>query len=272
MCVAVLAMGTLLVAPVGCDIGRAVVADQLRQVDKVLRDATVLARARDQLASAQNKQREIADKATGYRVEANTLGRRIERLERARAESRKAFETVQGSVKQAGLPKLAEATDEDKMRRILVAGSTMSGHEAYRLLEKFKQEVIDTTTAIDEAKDDIAAVLEMANEADQLHRAITREISETQMDIRKLERLQDRRANVESIDKLRLTQEEISTALNMGNVRKELQDEIDKTKGWLDTHRPGGTGRGVGGPAVDSEEIKRRITNPLPSITDDDWV
>ena len=111
------------------------------EVEKMLKDATVLERARGQLAKAKESRRNLQTKAQQHRVDSEVAVRQIQRLEEEKAKSMNAFTTVQDAAKEAGLPRFVDATPEDKTKQIQVGSRTISGNEVYRLLQEYKSEI-----------------------------------------------------------------------------------------------------------------------------------
>ena len=96
MCAVALAMGVLIVVPVGCDqaaqttqtaieAGSAVASDKLNQLEKYLKDNTVLERARVQLANAKRSRVNLKETADKFNVDAEVALKQIKRLEDEKA-------------------------------------------------------------------------------------------------------------------------------------------------------------------------------------------
>lgn len=277
---AVVTLGTWLIVLAGCDqatktagtaieAGTAAANEQLRQLEDEIKKGTVLVRAKQQLANAQNTQKKIADTISSYRVEVGVFEREIGRLEEAKARSTRAFNTVQEAVKQAGLPKLIDATDEDKAKQIQVSGRTISGREAYEQLQALKKEVGDVDKEIAGKREDMSAAQQDADEMGKQHQTIASQISDYEKQIKEFERLQQRLENAKKIEALGLSKDEVNQALQTAGINIELQGAIDRMGAIIDEKRNKSGGSAPGGTEVNTEIFK---TDPQPPITDDDWV
>jgi len=251
-----------------------VIIEQLEEIEKSVKDPSRLNYTKVQLRKVQaslptlvKEAEKLRKEAENHRTEARVCETSITRIEKEANRSQKAFEEIQKVAKEAGLPKLTNATDEDKKKRVQIAsGRTLSGREVYLQLQTYKQEVLDAGEKIAELKDQISSEWKQADETDKSSREFTRAINEVEKEIKAVERLVKDR---ERAEKLENTRQFVS---NTKNTLRELQklkirneDELDRLEKREEeiTHE------------VDSEELKSELIDPKPpvaSITDDDLV
>jgi prepilin-type N-terminal cleavage/methylation domain-containing protein len=129
----------------GCGVyesGEAVVKDKYRQLDKYLKDVTVLERANDKLAKAKERRANIANMVKKYRIDAEVAKRQVARIEEASQTLKDAYTTVRKAAEKAGLPKLSLATAEDKAKKITVGATEYTGAQVYAMLKKYNEDVL----------------------------------------------------------------------------------------------------------------------------------
>jgi len=219
-------MGVCLVY-VGCDIAK----DRKNQVEKHLKDATVLPRARNQLADAKNsrvKLKEIADK---FYVDSEVAIKQIKRLEEEKEKTVEAFTKLQDVARNAELPKLADATAEDKAKTLQIGTKTFTGEEVYRNLKEYKAEVEKANAAIereqkrsDFLKDRVEKIRSQMSRVDD-------NIAEMERQIADYEMYQELLAANKSID---LPDDKMSELLNTDSIMTELRKKVDEAEVRID--------------------------------------
>jgi len=234
MCVAILMLGVMLVAQVGCDTASVVVKDQKNQVEKYLKDATVLPRARNQLADAQKsrvKLKEIADK---FHLDSEVAIRQIKRLEEEKANTAEAFTKLQDAAKNAELPKLIDATAEDKAKTVQIGTKTFTGEEVYRVLKDYKTDLEKANSTIEREQKRSDFLKDRAEKIRSQMSRVDDNIVEMQRQIDDFVMYQELLAANTTIESLGLSDDKMKELLNTDSVMAELRKEIDKLDVGID--------------------------------------
>ena len=149
MCAAALAMGVLIVVPVGCnkdmvDAGRGMKA----RLEQQFKDSTVLLRIEGQLAQARDARNSMKSMADDLDVKANATLRGIKRIETEKEKVVARFETLNNAAQDAGLPPFVDAGPEGMAKTIRVGTRNFTGSQIYQTLRELKSEVerANTTT------------------------------------------------------------------------------------------------------------------------------
>ena len=230
----VLTMCAFLVVCVGCDSVSAVAKDKKNQVEKYLKDATVLQRARVQLADAQKsrvKLKEIADK---FNVDSEVASRQIKRLEEERGKTIEAFKKVQDAAKKAELPKLSDATSEDKAKSIQIGTKAYTGADVYRILGEYKAEVEKASSAVEREQKRSDFLKDRAEKIRSQMTRVDNNIAEMERKIADYEMYQELLAANKTMDALGLSDDKMDELLNTGSMMAELQKKVDESDVILD--------------------------------------
>ena len=229
-----LTMCAFLVVCVGCDSVSAVAKDKKNQVEKYLKDATVLQRARVQLADAQKsrvKLKEIADK---FNVDSEVASRQIKRLEEERGKTIEAFKKVQDAAKKAELPKLSDATSEDKAKSIQIGTKAYTGADVYRILGEYKAEVEKASSAVEREQKRSDFLKDRAEKIRSQMTRVDNNIAEMERKIADYEMYQELLAANKTMDALGLSDDKMDELLNTGSMMAELQKKVDESDVILD--------------------------------------
>jgi len=98
--------------------------DMDRQTAAAFADAACLPDARNRLAKAREKRIEVAKTLAGFRRQSATAHERIKRYESEKAVPLDQFRKLQAVLQNEGVPKYADATQEDKARTIQIGAQT----------------------------------------------------------------------------------------------------------------------------------------------------
>jgi len=234
ICAAVLIVGILLVVQVGCDSASVVVKDQKNQVEKYLKDATVLPRARNQLADAQKsrvKLKEIADK---FHLDSEVALKQIKRLEEEKANTVEAFTKLQDAAKNAELPKLIDATAEDKAKTVQIGTKTFTGEEVYRVLKDYKTDLEKANSTIEREQKRADFLKDRADKIRSQMSRVDDNIVEMERQIDDYVMYQELLAANKTIESLGLSDDKMKELLNSDSIMSELRKEIDKLEVGID--------------------------------------
>ena len=247
----------------GCDSGVAVVKDKKNQVEKYLKDATVLERARVQLVDAQKSRAELKKIADDFSVDSEVALKEIKRLEEEKTKTVEAFKKLQDTARNAELPKLADATAEDKAKTVQIGTKTYTGEEVYRVLREYKAQVEKAESAIERERIQSKFLKERAEKIrSQLIRA-DNNIADMERKIADYEMYQKLLKANKTIDSLGLSEDKMSALLNTDNVLTELRKGIDRAEVQLEMKDQ----------EVRSSELKQELNGrPSFSVTDDDLI
>jgi hypothetical protein len=249
---------------VGCGSVSAVAKDKYRKAEQYLKDATVLERANDQLFKAKESRKVIQETVRKFRVDAEISSRQIKRLEDEKTKSLKAFKTVQDAAKTAGLPKEANATQEDKTKQIQIAGQTKSGAEIYLMLHKYKNEVkkVDATVTREQTKSNF--LTDRALKVEGQLAKIDTNIEAMEQQIEDYKMYQNLLNANKTLENLNLGDNKLAQILDTDNIMSKLQKDNDVADITIQEFDKKG----------DSNEIKEIINSgeKKDSITDDDLI
>lgn len=265
LCIRVTFLATciFLIACAGCDSVSAVAKDKKNQLDKYLKDATVLPRANVQLEEAKKSRAKLKEIADKFNVDAEVALRQVQRVEEEQAKSKKAFEMLQDAAKKAGLPKRVEATPEDLQKKIQVGTKTLTGDDVYNTLRQFKSEVEKATAAVarektkaDHLKKQAAGIKDRMNKIDANIDEMERKIEDYKM-------YQEMLAANKTIDDLGLNDDQMKQLLDTDNILSELRKSADRAEVGLEIKDKEGAASGL------KEELN---SGGSSSITDDDLI
>jgi len=262
MCVATLAIGTLLVVLVGCDSISAVAKDKKNQVEQHLKDATVLPRARVQLADAQKSRAELKKIADQFHIDSEVALRQVKRLEEEKDKTVAAFTKLQDAARTAGLPILADATAEDKAKTIRIGTITLNGDEVYRELGKYRTQVETAGASIERERKQADFLKDRADRIRAQMSRVDNNIAEMERKIADYEMYQKLLAANKTIESLGLSDDKMDEILNTDSILAELQkkvDEVDVQIEMIDQRDR-------------STDLRDALRGPSFSITDDDLI
>jgi hypothetical protein len=256
-------IGTMLLVSTGCDSITAVAKDQKNQVEKYLKDKTVLQRANVQLEEAKNSRKKLEEIANKFNIDAEIALRQIKRVNEEKDKTRNAFETLQGVAKNAGLPKFVEATPEDKAKQISVGAKTYTGEDVYRVLKEYKASITkaDTAVAREQKKSDF-----LKDRSEKIRNQMSRvdnNISEMEQKIEDYKMYQEMLAANKTIDDLGLSDDKMKQILATDSIVSELQKQIDSSDIAVE----------IKDKESSSADLKDELNSGGPaSITDDDLI
>ena len=262
MCVAVLAMGILLVFPVGCDSLSAVAKDKKNQVEKYLKDATVLERARVQLADAQKSRADLKKLADQFHVDAEVALRQIRRLEEEKEKTVEAFKRLQDAARNAELPRLADATAEDKVKNIQIGTRIFTGAEVYRVLQEYRANVEKADAAIERERKQSDFLKDRAETIRIQMSRVDNNIVEMERKIADYEVYQRLLAANRTVESLGLSDDKMNELLNTDSILAELRYRVDAADIELELQDQIGQGT----------DLRQELIRPSFSITDDDLI
>ena len=171
-CVAALTLGTLSISFIGCDSATDAAKGVAAQLQEEFEKGTVLLRAKGQLADAQKGRAELKKIADQFHVDSGVALRQITRLEETKNGTVEAFTKLQEAARSAELPKLADATPEDKAKTIQIGTRTLTGADVYRILQEYRTEVEKAAAAIERERKQSAFLKERAEKIrEQISRA-----------------------------------------------------------------------------------------------------
>jgi hypothetical protein len=228
MCVAALAMGTLLVLHVGCDSIGAVAKDKKNQVEKYLKDKTVLERARVQLADAQKSRAELKKVADQFSIDSEVAIKQLKRLEDENGKTVEAFKKLQDAARDAELPKLTDATAEDKAKTIQIGTKSFTGEDVYRILREYKTQVEKANAAIERERKQSDFLKDRAEKIRAQMPRVDNNIAEMERKIADYEMYQKLLAANKTIESLGLSDDKMNELLNTDSILAELRTEVDK--------------------------------------------
>ena len=263
MCAATLAMGVLLVAHVGCDSIPAVAKDKKNQVEKYLKDKTVLERARVQLADAQKSRAELKKTADQFHIDAEVAIRQIKRLEEEKEKTIDAFKKLQDAARSAELPKLADATVEDKAKTLQIGSKTFTGAEVYRVLGEYRTQVENANAAVEREQKQSDFLKDRAEKIRGQMSRVDNNIAEMERKIADYEMYQKLVAANKTIESLGLSDDKMDELLNTDNILAELRKEVDRADVQLEMKDKENRGSDL------KQELNRGTSF---SITDDDLI
>ena len=263
MCIAALAMGTLLAVHVGCDSITAVAKDKKNQVEKYLKDATVLERARVQLADAKKSRTNLKEIADKFNLDSEVALRQIKRLEEEKEKIVEAFKKLQDAAKNIELPKLADATAEDKAKTLQIGTKTFTGEEVYRVLKEYKSQVEKANDTVERERKRSDFLKDRAEKIRSQMSHVDNNIADMERTIADYEMYQELLAANKTIESLGLSDDKMNELLNTGSILADLRKKIDETDIKLEmidqTNRSG--------------ELKQELNRGSAfSITDDDLI
>jgi tetratricopeptide (TPR) repeat protein len=262
MCVVALAMGTLLVVHVGCDSISAVAKDKKNQVEQHLKDATVLPRARVQLADAQKSRAELKKIADQFHIDSEVALRQIRRLDEEKDKTVEAFTKLQDAARNAGLPRLADATAEDKAKTIRIGTITLTGEDVYRELGKYRTQVETANAAIERERKQSDFLKDRADRIRAQMSRMDNNIAEMERQIADYEMYQRLLAANKTIESLGLSDDKMNELLNTDNILAELRKKIDEADVQIEMMDQRDR----------STDLRDALRGPSFSITDDDLI
>jgi prepilin-type N-terminal cleavage/methylation domain-containing protein len=257
-------IGVLIIVSIrftGCGIyesGEAVVKDKYRQLDKYLKDATVLERSNEQLAKAKKQRKELAEKTQKYKVDAEVAKRQTARIEEKIQKSKVAFTSVQEIAKQAGLPKRSEATADDLAKKIMLNGKELTGNDIYGHLKNSKEEVTQCERDAEREKTRVQRYSALAEDIEKALVKMDDDITAIENYIEDYKMYQEMLA-AKSIVDLGLNDTQIDQILNSDNNIAELRKKVDELDATITIR--------------EKERVIKETLNPNSnsnSITDDD--
>jgi chromosome segregation ATPase len=261
----VLCLAVALVTVSGCEGCRTVtstVGGQIAQIEKMLKDNTVLERAHNEVAKAKESRRNLQTTAQDFRVNVGVAVREIERFEEEIADSRNAFTSVQDAAKAAGLPRRADATPEDMTKQIQIGTRTLTGSEVYSSLQQYKNEIGRAESRITLVR---RRLTHYTNEAAKIETQLPGIDANIDQMEHQLDELKMYRELLQASRTLKgiLPENRLDSLLNSDSMFAEMQKQIDILATTLN----------AGGDTRLPQEIKDEInTGKKPSITDDDLI
>ncbi|MCL2348831.1 MAG: hypothetical protein FWC50_11310 [Planctomycetaceae bacterium] len=259
MCVAALIMGGFLVGYIGCDAAKG----KMSQVEKYLKDKTVLDRARGQLADAQKSRKDLQKITNEFTIDSEVALRQIKRLEEEKEKTVEAFTKLQNAAKKAELPKLADATAEDKAKSIQIGTKTFTGDEVYRTLKEYKAQVEKANDAVERERKQSAFLKDRAEKIRSKMSHVDDNIAEMERTIADYELYQKHLAANKKIESLGLSDDKIDELLNTDSILAELRKKTYEADVQFEMEESKTKGA----------DLKQELTSGSSfSITDDDLI
>ena len=262
MCVAALAMGTLLVVLVGCDSISAVAKDKKNQVEQHLKDATVLPRARVQLAEARESRAELKRIADQFHIDSEVALRQVRRLEEEKDKTVEAFTKLQDAARNVGLPRRADATPEDRAKTIRIGTISLTGDEVYRELERYRTQAETANASIERERKQSDFLKDRADRIRTQMSRVDNNIAEMERKIADYETYQRLLAANKTIESLGLSEDTMDEILSTDNILAELRKKVDEADVQMEM--------------IDQRErsadFREELRGPSFSITDDDLI
>jgi hypothetical protein len=247
----------------GCDSISAVAKDKKNQVEKYLKDKTVLQRANVQLEDAKKSRAKLKEIADKFAVDSEVALRQVKRVEDEAAKSKKAFENLQDIAKNAGLPKKLDAKEEDLKKQIPVGSKTLTGEDVYRTLKDLKTEVSKAASVVarektkaDFLKKRSGLIKDRMDKVDDNIAAMEQKIEEYKM-------YHEMVAANKSIDDLGLDDDQMKQLLDTDSILTEMRKKVDEAEVGLDIKDKESATSGV------KEELSGGSSG---AITDDDLI
>jgi len=263
LCVAALVVGALLLVLVGCDSVSAVVKDKKNQVEQYLNDVTVLERARTQLADAKKSRADLKKIADQFHIDSEVALRQIKRLDGEKEKTIEAFKKLQEAAKRAELPKLVDATAEDKAKTIQVGTKNFTGEETYRVLMEYKAQVEKANAAVERERKQSDFLKDRADKIRSQMFRIDNNIAEMERKIADYEMYQKLLTANKKIESLGLSDDKINELLNTDSILTELGKRVDEVDVLLDIQDQKNRG----------EDLRQELNRGSSfSITDDDLI
>ena len=259
LCVAALVMGGFLVAYNGCNAAKG----KMGQVEKYLKDKTVLDRARGQLADAKKSRAELKKIADQFHIDSEVAIRQIKRLEEEKEKTVEAFNKLQDVAKSAELPKLVDATAEDKAKTILIGTKTLTGDEVYRTLKEYKAQVEKANDAVERERKQSDFLKDRSEKIRSRMSRVDDNIADMERAIADYEMYQKLLAANKKIESLGLSDDKMDELLNTDSMMAELRKKVDETDVQLEMEDQKNRGT----------ELKEALTGGSSfSITDEDLI
>ena len=208
--------------------GTAIVVGIKDDLAKMLKDKTVLPRAKLELKNAIAARDNAEEMAKRLRIDVKVSERQVERIQEEIAKSREAFITLQDSAKENGLPKRAEATAEDREKTIFIAGAQRTGAEVYRSLQQLKDELQRAERTIDREKIGVRFKNKRLDILTEHDTVIANKIADLEMLIADYEAFKSLLDIHQSLAKVDLPTDTMERVLNANGIFAEIQTEVDK--------------------------------------------
>lgn len=235
---------------------------ELRKLDKILKDKTVVPRAYDKLEKMKEARKHLSGRVTEEKADANVNQRQIDREKAKLQLSQNAFNLYHQAATAAGLPHESKATAADLAKEINIEGKTVTGREVYQNLAAYKSEIKTYQQNIAELGGTQSDHIEYASTIASEFPDIDEGIRQLEQTIKTCERLQQKRADAKTIEDLKLEKPEYDSVLKMDEIMTDLERKIDRYRIEL----------GSAAARRNSEQEKKRLTKPKYSITDNDIV
>jgi len=232
MCIAALAMGVLIVVPVGCNIEfdagderKSTVRINLskeQQVQAILEDPAVLPSMREQLAEARKKRADLTAQANEFYVESELTFRRVKRIEdekEANAVRRKKLEDI---VEQA------ELTLGDKTNSVQIGTKTFTGEDVARALDKYKDQERQANGAIERGNKLAEAYKTAVEKIKSSLSQVDDKIAKSEAAVANYELAQKLLAINKIVDVIGWSELEMDTLLDTESILSTMQTEIDR--------------------------------------------
>ena len=262
MCAAALIMGGFLVVQVGCDSVTAVAKDKKNQVEKYLKDKTVLPRARNQLADAKKSRANLKEIADKFYIDSEVAIKQAKRLEEEKGKTIEAFEKLQDAARKAELPKLVDATAEDKAKTIQIGTKTFTGEEVYRVLKEYKTQVEKANATVERERKRSDFLKDRTEKIRSQMSRVDDNIAEMERQIADYELYQELLAANKKIDDLGLSDDKLNELLNTDSILSELRKKVDETDIQLEMKDF----------ESKSADLKQELRSGSFTITDDDLI
>ena len=264
VCVAVLAMGTMLIVHVGCNVEidagderkstLRINMSKEQQLEEDLRDPEFLPAMREQLAKTKQKRSELTKMVGDFYVESEVTRRHIERITKA------SEEITQRAGKLRAIIERDNLMPEDKTQVITIGTQNFTGEDIYRMLEKYGVDLERAKSAITRAES-LSKTYQTAVESIRSHLSgIEDAIAKTEETILNLEVYTKILAVNDTLKGiLEISVTELDEILNTGAILSQVQTALDRTEIQLKTT----------GEDNKMRELNRELGNLALSLSDD---
>ena len=208
----------------GCDSAVNAAKGMQRRLQKKFDNKTILLQMEGKLSDAEKAREQLKEMVKNLydRSEAKQL--QIKRLEAEKEGIIKEFTELQDFAKNAGLPKSADATEEDKAKTFQIGTKSYSGEAIYRVLGKYKDELNEKTGEIESAQEWSKSKKVLADEIQSQMPFLNKKIEELQARIEEYKIQQNLYLASRSID---IPVSQMSSLLNADETANKMQEEID---------------------------------------------
>ena len=232
LCVAVLAMGIILVLPVGCKDVKDATVGMKERLTQQFRDATVSERMEGRLVQAKARRDGLKETSGKIFVETEVVKGTIRRLNEGKEQTIKSFGNLREYAKKLELPEPADASPEDLAKTILIGTKNYTGKEIYDTLHEFRTQVEQANTDIERENKLLKFYERQATIVDSQMTPINNNIAEMERELKEYKAQMEIYERTKSI--AHLMDNEVAALLNLDGDLEELRRENDRKAAELE--------------------------------------